>query len=81
VVKPSTYECGDLASEAVTPELGQIFCIGNGRSTATGQRVSVSVPDEATVVYLGVADRLSPLAPPGFFGDNSGTWLAEVWID
>ena len=63
----------DFSFTSISPELGQVFFVGDGlsgRGTGTVQRFEV--PIGATALYLGFADAPEATGPPGAYGDNSG---------
>ncbi|HKP04854.1 MAG TPA: hypothetical protein VJU77_15990 [Chthoniobacterales bacterium] len=61
----------------LTPEIGQIFFIGDGLTgTKTGNLQKFEVPPSATRLYLGLADsgdRRKETAP-GYYSDNTGAF-------
>lgn len=59
-------------SDLVTPLIGQVFLIGNGK----GYRFAV--PRGATRLFLGTADAMLWQGPPGFYGNNSGRFKATI---
>ena len=77
-VAPPPYDCGNLQGQFIVPEIGQIFCPGDGY-TPGGDPQIIIVPDEATRLFLGEVDRNASTAPPGTFGDNSGAH--EIILD
>ena len=76
-----TYTAGDMTLAAYTGiGLGQVFFIGDGRTTnvlgngAQGGTVQqFLVPDGATRLFLGVADGCGFLVDPACYNDNSGS--------
>lgn len=72
---PASFDCGELDSEFSAPEIGQVFCIGDGLSFANAPQ-TFFVPNEATRLFLGNAERLSNQvveAAVHHLGDNFGT--------
>ena len=55
----------------LTPAIGQVFFLGNGRTAANAQQ-SVAVPESATRLFLGFADAEAFLGAPGAYQDNTG---------
>jgi hypothetical protein len=75
---PATADASraDAATQA-RPALGELFHIGDGRSTdGTVQRFAV--PAGATALYVGFADASVFHGPPGFYADNIGTLLVRA---
>lgn len=73
---PANFSYPDAASmtaASFTPELQQIFFIGDG---LTGEGVGdvpiFNVPDSATSLVLGIADGFSFSGQPGWYADNTG---------
>lgn len=65
--------------QALSPELGQVFFIGDGRaSDGTLQRFRV--PRGATRLYLGMADICQPPGEPDCYFDNAGSLkVTALW--
>ncbi|MHA7839428.1 MAG: carboxypeptidase regulatory-like domain-containing protein, partial [bacterium] len=76
---PPQYHCGNLTDEFIAPEVGQIFCPGDGL-TPSLEVQQIFVPDDATRLYLGLLARFQEGRPPGWYGDNSGTHEAILEI-
>lgn len=55
---PPPLDCGDLEPGGLAPEIGQIFCLGDGLS-AFNERQTFFVPDAATRLFVGFAERLA----------------------
>ncbi len=65
---------------ALSPQLGQVFFIGDGKTgTGTGAIQVFNVPPTATHLYLGYADSCD-YATPGCYGDNEGSMTATFAI-
>jgi len=63
------YSSGNFSA----PALGQIFFIGDGLTgTGSGATQLFSVPDNATTLFLGVADAFGFNGDPGYYDDNVG---------
>ena len=63
------------------PALNQTFFIGDGQ--ALGMPQVFRAPEGATRLYLGFADAWDfgdPFAAPGYYGDNGGALLVDVWV-
>ena len=56
VTAPPAFDCTNENATAVAPQIGQIFCLGDGLTPAGEARI-VLVPDDATRVFFGQADR------------------------
>jgi hypothetical protein len=70
---PSLNFSGDHSFSSLSPELDQVFFIGDGLTgTGTGSEQSFKVPSGATNLYLGFADAYNWQGPTGYYGDNSG---------
>lgn len=63
-----------------TPELGQVFFVGDG-STSGGLLQQFLVPDGATEVYFGIADASSFWGSPDFYDDNIGSYNIEYSVN
>jgi len=75
---PATLDfTGNRDFASLSPGLGQTFFIGDGR-TATGRPHRFHPPPGATRLYFGVGDAWSFQGPPGFYGDNSGSFKVAV---
>jgi hypothetical protein len=72
-VPPPSYQCGNIEDEFLLPEVGQIFCPGDGL-TPEGEPLTIIVPDDATRFFMGYLDTTvsDPNETPGFYHDNSG---------
>ena len=67
----------------LSPSIGQVFFIGNGR-TSTGAVQQFSVPPTATRLFLGIVDAAdgdNAAGPPQAYGDNGGSFSATVRIE
>lgn len=64
---------------ALAPELGQVFFIGDGR-TSDGTLQRFRAPGGATRLYLGMADICQPPGEPDCYYDNSGSLtITAAW--
>ena len=70
---------GGGTPETLTPEVGQTFFIGDGRSDG-GALQSFSIPAGATRLALGFADGGAFVGAPGFYSDDVGSLTATVSI-
>ena len=62
-----------VAFPQLTPKLGQVFFIGDGKTgTGSGVLQKFVIPKGATTLYLGYADGFSFQGTPGAYGDNKG---------
>ena len=67
----------------LSPEIGQVFFIGDGR-TSGGTLQNFHAPTGATRLYLGYADALNfgfPSSTPGSYWDNSGALNVAVSLN
>lgn len=64
---------GGLNFATLSPALGQIFFIGDGRTSAALIQ-QFFAPDAATRLYFGVADAGGFVGDPGFYFDNVGSY-------
>jgi hypothetical protein len=61
----------------ITPEVGQVFFIGNGKS------FKFRIPSGATRLYVGFADACDPfrfVGPPGCYFNNSGVLTTTIEV-
>ena len=70
---------GNTNFASLSPLLNQIFFIGDGL-TGTGQQQLFLVPDNATRLYLGLADRSTTQSSPGAYQDNKGSFKVDVSV-
>jgi len=68
-----------LRLTTVRPKLQQVFYIGDGQTTRGIVRGYV-VPANATRLYLGFLDGVSPGGKPAYYGDNTGRVTAAFKI-
>lgn len=61
-------------THTLTPELGQVFYVGNGQGGDGPLRFEV--PDGATRLFLGIADGYNFVGKPSYYGDNAGSFTA-----
>jgi len=66
--------------ESLSPELGQIFYIGNG-VTSGGVFQEFLAPTGATRVFLGISDAFGFNGAPGAFDDNDGSYRIRIGIN
>ena len=59
------------------PALGQLFFIGDGRTSA-GSVQRFAVPNGAARLYLGIADAWGFQGPAGYYDDNGGSFRLLV---
>jgi hypothetical protein len=62
---------------SLSPQLGQVFYIGDG-VTASGVQQVFHIPPGATTLYLGLADASSFAGAPCCYQDNTGTFRATL---
>jgi hypothetical protein len=80
---PSSLTIPDISFTELSPDLRQVFFIGDGLTgEGSGTTQVVHVPDDATRLFLGYQDRCS-VSPnlPGWYDDNSGTVTGTVTFD
>jgi Domain of unknown function DUF11 len=74
---PADYSfSGDNEPTTFTPQLNQVFFIGDGRTgtnSNSGAPQLFIVPANATELWLGFADAVLFSGPPGTYGDNVGS--------
>jgi hypothetical protein len=81
---PDSLVIADEAFTELSPELRQIFFIGDGLTgEGSGETQTFHIPDDATRLFLGYADRCSSSQPdsPGYYSDNSGTVTGTATFD
>jgi hypothetical protein len=66
--------CENEDYELLEPEIAQVFLIGDGEGR------TITVPDDATRLFLGFADAASFVGQPGYYGNNSGAIAVRVMI-
>lgn len=67
--------------EEISPRLNQTFFIGDGLTgSGSGNIQRFLVPDRATRLFLGFADGLGIQGTPGYYGDNTGSLVANFDI-
>lgn len=67
----------DLNALAVKPATGQVFFIGDGK-TSGGTEQIFTAPNDATHLCLGFADAYSFSGVPGYYNDNDGTLQVTI---
>lgn len=66
---------------SLSPEIGQIFFIGDGLTgTGTGKIQVFRVPPTATHLYLGYVDSCGGGPTPGCYSDNLGSMTANLLL-
>lgn len=65
---------------SLSPELGQIFYIGNG-VTSSNRLQQYVAPLGATRVFFGIPDGFGFGGPPGAYDDNDGSYVVTVGIN
>lgn len=63
--------------DRLTPRLGQLFFMGDGRS-GEGRLQHFRIPTGAARLYLGIADAAGFRGPPGFYDDNDGRLRVRI---
>jgi hypothetical protein len=64
----------------LTPQIGQVFFIGDGR-TDKGETQTFVAPDRATRLFIGLADGAFFVGPPSCYEDNAGSFTYEMRSD
>jgi hypothetical protein len=72
---PASYNySGGLGATTFSPQLNQVFFIGDGLTGSnSGSPQRFVVPPNATELWLGFADAVNFTGPPGAYGDNAGS--------
>jgi hypothetical protein len=65
---------------SLTPELGQIFYIGDG-VTSGGDFQEFIAPSGATRFFLGIPDGFGFVGAPGAYDDNDGSYRVRIGIN
>lgn len=66
---------------SLSPEVGQVFFIGDGRTgTGSGSVQRFMVPTAASRLYLGVADAFGYMGLPGQYQDNAGSFTVGLAV-
>ena len=65
---------------SLTPELGQIFYIGDG-VTSGGDFQEFYAPTGATRFFLGIPDGFGFVGAPGAYDDNDGSYSVRIGIN
>ncbi len=63
----------------LSPAIGQIFFIGDGRSVSDGIQQFVA-PSTATRLFLGIADAYGFVGNPDAYHDNPGSFNASIFL-
>jgi hypothetical protein len=77
---PSALPYDAQSPTSLAPSIGQVFYIGDGRTgfeNASGATLSFTAPQNATRLYLGIADGFPP-SGPDLYGDNTGTFSVTL---
>lgn len=79
---PSTLDFGTIGSDfaSLSPELGQIFFIGDGQTSA-GVLQEFVAPAGATRMFFGIPDGFGFDGLPGAYDDNDGSYRIGVGIN
>lgn len=62
------------------PQVGQVFFIGDGRSS-NGQAQTFVAPTNATRLFIGLADGAYFSGPPTCYADNTGSFSYQIESD
>lgn len=60
------------STDSIAPRIGQVFLIGDGKDHR------YIVPPKATRLFIGFADAMFWVGPPGYYGNNSGQLRATI---
>lgn len=76
------FRTGGIGTDftSLSPDLGQIFFIGDGR-TSGGTFQSFVAPSTATRLFLGIPDGFSFVGQPGAYDDNDGGYRIRVGVN
>jgi Domain of unknown function DUF11 len=75
---PADYSYGGGTEPATfSPQLNQVFFIGDGINSNSGALQLFIVPANATELWLGFGDAGSFTGPPGAYGDNPGSLIVS----
>jgi hypothetical protein len=78
---PARLVFSDPGFAELAPALRQVFFVGDGRTgSGSGELQGFRAPPGATRLFLGFQDREFATAPPGWYGDNSGTTNVTVEV-
>ncbi len=66
--------------ESLTPDLGQVFYIGDGL-TSDGQFQEFIAPNGATRLFLGIPDGFGFVDNPGAYDDNDGSYQVLLGVN
>lgn len=67
-----------LSFPQLSPQLGQIFFIGNGRAGSNNVVQKFTAPEGATRLFVGLADGFGFDGPPGAYEDNNGFFRVAI---
>ncbi len=71
---------GGLDFATLSPELGQVFYIGDG-TTSGGDFKEFIAPTGATRLFFGIPDGFSFVGEPGAYDDNDGAYRIRVGVN
>ena len=75
---PADYSYGGGTEPATfSPQLNQVFFIGDGTNTNSGSLQQFIVLANATELWLGFADAFGFAGPPAGYGDNAGSLIVS----
>lgn len=76
------FTAGGLGVDFLTlsPEIGQVFFIGNGVTSANVVQEFIA-PGTATRLFLGITDAFGFNGAPGAFDDNDGAYRIRIGIN
>jgi Domain of unknown function DUF11 len=75
---PADYSYGGGTEPATfSPQLNQVFFIGDGTNSNSGSLQLFIVPANATELWLGFADAIDFAGPPEAYGDNAGSLIVS----
>jgi hypothetical protein len=76
------FSSGGMGTDflSITPLLGQVFYIGDGR-TSGGDFQSFVAPTGATRLFLGIPDGFGFDGPPGAYDDNDGSYRVRIGLN
>ena len=80
---PATLDFSTAPSRdftTISPEIGQVFFVGDGFTTGVVQQDFVA-PNDATRLFLGIPDGFAFNGPAGAYEDNDGEYTIKTSVD
>jgi hypothetical protein len=76
---PAQLPVTDGSFLTLSPAIGQVFFVGDGRSASVVQQFVA--PSGATRMFLGIADAYGFVGNPDAYHDNPGAFYASVFLE